>query len=416
MRITILATGSRGDVEPYVALGKGLAAAGHAVRLVTHEDFEQLVASNGIEFWRVAGRVQEVAEGMAPLLERGDFRAIMAEMGKQAKEGALRLADAGLEACRGADRILGGIGGVYSGTAIAEKLGLPFIQAYYIPYTPTAAYPSFLLPRGPIRFGTLNRLSYTLARQVMWQPMRAADSRARQEKLGMPPAPLSGPFDSPAFRGQPVLYGFSPTVIPPAPDWGAHVHVTGYWMLDASETWTPPPALAEYLAAGPRPVFVGFGSMSAQRPRETAELILAALAKAGQRGIILRGWGGLAPSDLPETVFPLDGAPFTWLFPRMAAVAHHGGAGTTAQGLRAGAPSIVIPFFGDQPFWGARVQALGAGPAPIPRKKLTADRLAAAIGQAVGDAGMRSRAAEIGARIRAEDGVARAVEIIGASH
>ncbi len=415
MRITILATGSRGDVEPYVALGKGLSEAGHAVRLVTTEDFEQLVTSNSVEFWRVEGRVQEVAEGMAPLLERGDFRAIMAEMGKQAKAGALRLADAGLEACRGADRILGGVAGIYTGTALAEKLGIPFIQAYYIPYTPTSAYPSFVLPAAPVNFGPLNRLSYTLARQVMWQPIRAADKRVREEKLGMPPAPMTGPFNSPAFRGQPVLYGFSPAVIPPAPDWGANVHVTGYWFLDRSETWTPPPALADFLAAGPPPVYVGFGSMSTQKPRETADLALAALKKAGQRGIILCGWGGMSASDLPETVFPLASAPFTWLFPRLAAVAHHGGAGTTAQGLRAGAPSIVIPFFGDQPFWGARVHALGAGPAPIPRKKLTAERLAAAIEQAVSDQAMRAKAAEIGAKIRAEDGVARAVEIIGAS-
>jgi sterol 3beta-glucosyltransferase len=415
MRITILASGSRGDVEPYVALGKGLREAGHAVRLVTHEDFEQLVVSSGIEFWPVEGRVQDVAEGMAALLERGDFRAIMREMGKQAKEGALRLADAGLEACRGADRILGGVAGIYTGAALAEKLGVPFIQAYYIPYTPTAAYPSFILPSAPVNFGPLNRLSYSVARQVMWQPVRAADNRVRQEKLDMPRAPVTGPFNSPALRGQPVLYGFSPAVIPPAPDWGKDVHVTGYWFLDRSETWSPPPALRDFLEAGPPPVYVGFGSMSSQKPRETADLILAALAQAGQRGIILSGWGGLAASDLPASVFPLESAPFTWLFPRMAAVAHHGGAGTTAQGLRAGVPSVVIPFFGDQPFWGARVHALGAGPAPIPRKKLNVARLAAAIEQAVRDQGMRSRAATIGAKIRAEDGVGRAAQLIGSS-
>jgi UDP:flavonoid glycosyltransferase YjiC (YdhE family) len=212
-----------------------------------------------------------------------------------------------------------------------------------------------------------------------------------------------------------VLYGFSHAVIPPAADWGANVHVTGYWFLDRSESWTPPPALADFLAAGPPPVYLGFGSMSTQKPRETADLVLAALSKAGQRGIILSGWGGMTASDLPGTVFPLASAPFTWLFPRMAAVAHHGGAGTTAQGLRAGVPSIVIPFFGDQPFWGARVRALGAGPAPIPRKKLTVERLAEAIEQAVSDQGMRAKAAAIGAKIRAEDGVACAAQIVGAS-
>ncbi|MCU0507581.1 MAG: glycosyltransferase [Anaerolineae bacterium] len=410
MRITILATGSRGDVEPYVALGKGFLAAGHAVRLVTHEDFESLVASNGIEYWRVEGRVQEIAEGMAGLLEEGNFRAIMAEMGRQAKTGALRLADAGVEACRGADRIVGGIAGIYTGTAIAEKLDIPFTQAYYIPYTPTRAYPSFALPKTPLSIGPVNKLSYTLARQVMWQPIRAADTRVRREKLGLPPAPMSGPFNSPVLRGEPVLYGFSPVVIPRASDWGANVHVTGYWFLNRHEEWTPPPALSDFLLAGSPPVYVGFGSMSNQKPRETAQLVIDALTRAGQRGVILGGWGGLAAGDLPRSIFALESAPFGWLFPRMAAVAHHGGAGTTAAGLAAGVPGIVIPFFGDQPFWGARVQALGAGPAPIPRKKLTVERLAAAIEQAVSDGGMRSRAAEIGAKIRAEDGVRTAVE------
>lgn len=142
------------------------------------------------------------------------------------------------------------------------------------------------------------------------------------------------------------------------------------------------------------------------------DLILSALAEAGQRGIILSGWAGLQRADVPDTMFMLDSAPFSWLFSRVAAVVHHGGAGTTSAGLRAGVPSLVIPFFGDQPFWGQRVAALGAGPDPIPRKKLTAGRLAQAIRRMVSDRGMHERAARVGERIRAEDGVARAVDVI----
>jgi UDP:flavonoid glycosyltransferase YjiC (YdhE family) len=152
--------------------------------------------------------------------------------------------------------------------------------------------------------------------------------------------------------------------------------------------------------------------MSHRKPEETADLILRAVARTGQRAIILAGWGGLAATDAPDSVFMLDGAPFSWLFPRVAAVVHHGGAGTTAAGLRAGVPSVVIPFFGDQPYWGQRVADLGVGPAPIPRQKLTAERLAQAITAAVGDPAMQQRAAELGARIRAEDGIARAVAVV----
>lgn len=170
--------------------------------------------------------------------------------------------------------------------------------------------------------------------------------------------------------------------------------------------------LAAFLEAGPPPVYIGFGSMVSSRPQETAELALQALARAGQRGVLASGWGGLHREALPEEVFLLDAAPHSWLFPRMAAVVHHGGAGTTAAGLRAGVPSILTPFFGDQPFWGRQVHKLGVGPQPIPQRQLSAANLAAAIQQAVTDTEMQQRAADLGRRIRAEDGVARAVEVL----
>lgn len=415
MHITIIASGSRGDIEPYIALGKGLQGAGHVVRLATHENFASLVTSHGVEFWPIAGNVQDVAQSaeMAGLLERGNFVAILAKMAKEAERGALAFAEGGLAACRGMDAVLAGIGGLFTAAALAEKLGLPLLQAYYIPFTPTAAYPSFIAPRLPSWLGgLLNRPSYHLARQMMWQGFRPADRIARRTVLDLPPAPFGGPRLDGRTPAAPVLYGYSPAVIPPSADWDADTHVTGYWFTDPPTDWTPPPALEEFLAAGPPPVYIGFGSMSSRRPGETATLVTRALAQAGQRAIILSGWGGLYGTNLPDSIFALDAAPFSWLFPRVAAVVHHGGAGTTAHGLRAGVPSVVIPFFGDQPFWGQRVFELGVGPAPIPFKKLTAGRLAQAIQAAVTDSTMRRAAADLGARIQAEDGVARAVAII----
>jgi UDP:flavonoid glycosyltransferase YjiC (YdhE family) len=214
------------------------------------------------------------------------------------------------------------------------------------------------------------------------------------------------------LRKSPVLYGYSPAVIPRPPDWGEDVHVTGYWFLDAVDDWTPAPELVAFLEGDPPPIYVGFGSMSSRNPEETANIVFQALAQSGQRAVVLSGWGGLQPERIPDSVFMVESVPFSWLFPRMAAVVHHGGAGTTAAGLRAGVPSLVVPFFGDQPYWGQRVADLGAGPKPIPRKRLTADRLAEAISQAVTDEAICQRAAELGARIRAEDGIARAVAII----
>jgi sterol 3beta-glucosyltransferase len=415
MQIVIIALGSRGDVQPYVALGKGLLAAGHQVRLMSHDAFEPLITAHGLEFKIARGNVQAVADSpeMQALLEKGNFLAINAYTAKAAQKAALEWAEDGLAACAGADLLIAGIGGLFMGLSLAEKLNLPLIQAYYVPLTPTSAFAGALLPKplpGALRW--LNRFSHHAVRQIMWQGSRKADDLARQQVLGLPKAPFFGPFGAAQTRGLPILYGFSPSVIAPPADWPREAQVTGYWFLEAEAAWTPPPALVDFLAAGPPPVYVGFGSMTNRKPEETAALVIAALQQTNQRAVLLSGWGGLRAGDLPDSIFMLDAAPHDWLLPRMAAVVHHGGAGTTAAGLRAGVPSIVVPFFADQPFWGHRVAQLGVGPAPIPRAQLTAERLAAAIETAVTNQSMRQRAAELGAKIRAEDGVAQAVAIV----
>ena len=337
----------------------------------------------------------------------------MSQMAKEAERGAVALVDGGLAACQDMDLVLAGIGGLFIGLALAEKFGIPLLQAYYIPFTPTRAYPSFSLPKLPSWFGgSLNRLSYHITRQIMWQSFRSADKLARQKVLGLPTAPFWGPYKAIQLQHLPVLYGYSSAVIPPPSDWDANTHVTGYWFLDPPADWTPPQALVEFLQAGHPPVYIGFESMSNRKPEATTALIVQALAQTGQRGIIQSGWSGLKTANLPDSVYMLDSCPFSWLFPRVTAVVHYGGAGTTSAGLRAGVPSVVIPFFGDQPYWGQRVLELGVGPQPIPRRKLTVERLAIAIQQATTDQTMRQRSADLGAKIRAEDGVARAVAVV----
>jgi sterol 3beta-glucosyltransferase len=414
MKIAIIASGSRGDVQPYVALGKGLQNAGHEIRFVTHQNFESFVSVHGLEFWPVGGNIQDIAQNadMRGRLEKGNFLAILAQMAKEAERGALHLAQGGLTACQGVDMLLAGMGGIYIGLAIAEKLNLPLLQAYVVPFTPTQAFPSALTPKLPT---ALNHFSHQIMRQMMWQGFRSADKIARQEVLGIPAALFWGPYNSERTQGLPILYGFSPAVIAPPTDWGEGIHVTGYWFLDSENDWNPPADLLAFLESGSPPVYIGFGSMGNRNPGETTDLVLEALKRTEQRAILLSGWGGLEKTDLPDSVFMIDSIPHAWLFPRVAAVVHHGGASTTAAGLRAGIPSVVVPFFGDQPFWGRRVADLGAGPAPIPRKKLTVSRLADAIHQAVTDNAMRQRAAGLGTIIGAEDGIAQAVEIIGQS-
>jgi UDP:flavonoid glycosyltransferase YjiC (YdhE family) len=229
--------------------------------------------------------------------------------------------------------------------------------------------------------------------------------------MGLPSMPLFASLKD-IWKGEvPVLYCFSPNVVPPATDHGENVKVCGYWFVDRPADWQPSVELMAFLEAGPAPVYIGFGSMTDRNPEALTRIALDALAASGQRGVLLSGWGGIGKENLPDTVFVIDSAPHDWLFPKMAAVVHHGGAGTTAASLRAGVPSIVVPFIADQPFWGDRVHKLGVGPAPLPRKQLTAAALADAIRTAVGNQEMRTRAAALGDCIRSENGVQVAVEL-----
>ena len=410
MRIVIIAPGTRGDVQPYIALGKGLQSAGHIIRLVSHSNFESLVASYGLEFWSFGNDVKDAVENsdMQALTEKGNFLLLLAKMAKEAQREALRFAEGGLRAAQGMEIVLSGLGGLFIGIAIAEKLDIPLVQAYVVPFSPTREMSSVLTPKLP---PVLNQISHQLTRQLMWQGFRSADTIARKKVLNIPAAPLLGPYDSKSTHNMPILYGFSPSVIPAPSDWNDQTHITGFWFVDEADDWQPPVALLDFLQAGPAPIYIGFGSMSSRAPEQTADLIIQALKLTNQRAILLSGWGGLQKANIPDSIFMIDAIPHSWLFPRVSAVVHHGGASTTAAGLKAGVPSVIIPFFGDQPFWGQRIADLGVGSKPIPRKQLTAERLANAIQEVVTNEGIRQRAAKLGKQIQTENGIESAVQI-----
>lgn len=414
MKITIFATGTQGDVQPYIALAKGLKAAGHTVRFMTNDNYQKAITAHGLEFWQARGNVQEIAESeeMKALLEKGNFLEITRKTAEEAKKASLNWAQDGMAACAGADRIVAGMGGIYLAIGLGEKLNIPVTQAYVVPFTPSAEFPAALFPQNIALGGAFNKFSHHLMRQIMWQGTRAADVAVRSQELKLPATPFGGPYHSKTLQNTPVLYGISPAVLPRPADWPSNAHMTGYWFLDAAGDWQPPEHLSAFLQSGPPPVYIGFGSMSNRDPEKTASLVLQALAQTGQRAVLMSGWGGLRADNAPSSVCVIDSAPHTWLFPRMGAVVHHGGAGTTAAGLRAGVPSVIIPFFGDQPFWGHRVEALGVGPKAIPRKQLTAQKLADAIQIAIGKTDMHKKAAELGQKIHAEDGVANAVSLL----
>ncbi len=410
--ISIVASGSRGDVQPYIALGQGLKAAGYNIRLLASENFETLAKEAGLDFCSTGENIEAIIQSdeWRKVMESGNFLSILAKMQSEMKVHAGKLAQQMPTLLEGSDLILTGMGGIGGVFAVAEMLKIPLIQAYVFPFTPTQAFPAPLVPKLPFG-GMLNRLSFHVTRQMFWQTSKASDSATRQA-FGLAKGSFWGPYASLNSRRVPALYGYSRHVLPRPNDWPDYHQVTGYWFLDASDDWTPPANLVEFLDAGDPPVYIGFGSMGSRNPEEAGAIALEALERSGQRGVLASGWGGLKPSDLPDTVHLITSIPHSWLFPQMAAVVHHGGAGTTAAGLRAGVPSILVPFMGDQPFWGKRVADLGVGSLPIPRKKLNSQRLAVAITEAVSNTTMRRQANELGQRIQAENGIANAVEFV----
>lgn len=415
MRVVILTVGTHGDVRPCVALGRGLVGAGHEVRIATHAEYEPFVREWGLDFAAVEGNPQAVFQGEIGRRLAASSRPGLAFL-RYGKRLLRPLVRTFLEDCWRASREAEAI--VYTRTAfagwqIAEKLRAPCAAVHYRPHT-VGPFLQRVFPSGPLGLGrALNHFNFHFGQQVAWQFVRPMVNRWRRETLDLPPLPFTGGARRVYRRQVPFLFAYSPAVIPKPPSWPAWYDVTGYWFLDRPEGWQPPPELLAFLADGPPPIYLGFGSMTFEDPAATTELALEALRRTGRRGIIQAGWAGLGRSDLPDDVFLIDDVPHDWLFPRVAAVVHHGGAGTTGSGLRAGVPSIIVPVFFDQPFWARRVAALGVGPPPVPQRALSADWLSASIRAAERD-DVRDRAAALGERIRAEDGVARALRTLQA--
>lgn len=424
MRINLCILGTRGDIQPAIALGLGLKNAGHAVKLVSFGDFASLVRSYGLDFCPVRADLAESTRrfSRAALFDSGAMAVRFIPEVIRAFRGMVEgLTRDFWETGQNADLIIGGPASNWMAGAAAEKLGISYIDSCVQPLAATRQFPTIFWPSQPAAFsgrglkGAFNLFTYGFVQQLTWIALRGLVNRCRVKVLGLSALRFDGNACWPQRFSQLVLAGFSELVVPRPPEWDPKIHITGFWFLD-TPNYTPPAALQAFLEAGPPPVYIGFGSMPSKDPSSLAALAVSALHMAGQRGVIHTGRGvlgqGMAGKGDTGDIFHLDSAPHDWLFPRMAAVVHHGGSGTTAAGLRAGVPSILIPAATDQLLWAQRVAALGLGPKPILRPRLNAGRLVEAIIRATRDSSLRSRTVTFGEKIRAEDGVARAVEIV----
>ncbi|QJY47724.1 glycosyltransferase [Pseudonocardia broussonetiae] len=416
MKILVVTLGTRGDVQPFVALARSARDRGHDVVLAAPERFRPLAAAHGLDLVRIDDGPLALMDGVAGAAVSGGVRAKLA-LARAMPAAFGRVLEDCATIARGighdADVVVHN-GQVIGAPHVAELLGVPCVLALTVPvYVPTREFPWPGAPLPPWLPGWANRAGYLGMRGPAVVFARVVDDWRRRD-LGLPRRrgrhdPLRRPDGVPV----PVLNAVSRHVVPPPEDWPPSVTTTGYWFLPAARPGLPA-GVEEFLAAGEPPVLVGFGSMAGADPAATTRTVLDAVRAAGLRAIVATGWGGLVAGEVPASVLVVDDVPHDVLLPRVAAVVHHGGAGTTAAVAAAGRPQVVCPFVADQPFWARRVHDLGVGPAPVPQRRMTAAALAAALRMATGDPAVAARAAALGARIREEDGTAVAVRALEA--
>ncbi|MGW0869586.1 glycosyltransferase [Streptomyces sp. NPDC002740] len=406
-----MTAGSRGDVAPFTGLGHGLVRAGHEVTLVTHARFAPLVAGSGVGFHAlpVDPRAELESERGRGLHRSTTGPGKLLRMARLARSLVGRMTDDLLTAAEASDVLLLSAPVAPLGHVIAAGLSLPSLGLYLQPVAPTREFAPPMLGGGS--WGAVgNRLAGHGVGVAVEQVFAPAVPAVRA-RLGLPAVRRSGTgLRARARRGWPVLHGFSPLVVPRPRDWRAELDITGYWWPYERETRLPA-ALREFLDAGPPPVFVGLGSATVPDPRRLSAEIVRALRRAGLRGVIQRGWAGLAADG--DDMLTVDEVPHSLLFPETAAVIHHCGAGTTAAGVRAGVPAVPVPVQFDETFWADRLVGLGVAPESVPLRRLTAQTLATALLRATRDPDFTRRANELGTRVREEDGVARVVEAVG---
>jgi sterol 3beta-glucosyltransferase len=415
MDIVFLTMGSRGDLQPSLALAKALKARGHRVRIYAGSNFSPWIESHGIEAVPSVVNSRERAESELGRALVGNSHSVIKQMlvwRKMAKLLNFAPAKKLLEDCAGCDVVISDATTETFTFTLAEILKVPHhVRLLYYPsYIPTRC--GDVMVDAPFRqrqhIGNYFYAKY-IAGPVFWRSFESTNNRFRRLQQ------LSAMNHRQYSRAQDrclTLLGYSKNIVPHPHDWPANHHTTGYWFLDEVAEWQPPPALTAFLSAGAAPVYVGFGSMMTPQVQEMAHIAIAAARNAGKRVLLAAGWAGLKTEDIAADVFQIDAAPHQWLFPRMAAVVHHGGAGTVAAALRAGVPNVIVPHFGDQEFWGWRVHTLGLGPQATHRHKLTIENLSQAISAATQDADIRSRARQISEQIKSEDGVGAACDLI----
>ncbi|WP_166355566.1 glycosyltransferase [Phytoactinopolyspora limicola] len=418
MRVLVITHGTRGDVQPFVALAQALSVAGHEPVLVMPKGFSALAEPHGVHVEAIHDAFGEF--GKDPTVRAAyeiNFRGVRGK----------RLAIEFMRRYRGSiARAFDDIAAVVDhcdadlvvhlpnipGHEVAERLGVPSVAGCLQPgWVPTDSFPNPLislpLPRA------FNRMSYVATR--LWSRAQNGSTRKwRRTALGLSSRRRRADiFRRPDGSRAIALHAFSQYLLPPSTSYPSWAHTTGFWSLPAPPDWRPPARLVNFLASGEPPIYVGFGSVAGSDPARAAQVVTKAVKQAGVRALLVKGWGGIrSAQETPDDILVLDDVPFEWLFSRVSLIVHHGGVGTIGAALASGRPQVVCPFMYEQPFTARRMHAIGVAPPPISQTELTADSLASAIREALTDRSSIYRAEEAGDLVRSERGTAVAVKIL----
>ncbi len=409
MHISIFVYGTWGDIRPHVVLGMELQKAGHEVQVIASRVYEDWVRERSLGFYPLTADVSVFTKENASMMDAG----IITQLQTAKKVLNPLFTQAGLEvleATRDSDVLITVEFGIALLFDVLKVNNLKTILINPAPLNPTVEFPCAAMPPVPSWFPFphwYNRTTSGIVRRLTWSVMSSARNTIATDHLGLPKSKFK---DLQAMLAiTPALTTVSKHLVPRPSDWGEQFQVTGY-LFDDDPDWTPPQELTDFLNAGEAPVYIGFGSMPDSKPQATTQTIIDAVQQAGKRAIILKGWAGLQADNTPETIHILNYAPHSWLFPKMSAVIHHGGSGTTASGLRAGVPTVVVPHNADQPYWGRLLKDLSVGTDSIPRKKMTVENLAEAIKTVTEDKRLRENSHILSKKIQQEDGLAEAVK------
>ncbi|MTH55282.1 glycosyltransferase [Bacillus mangrovi] len=412
MLVTMLSTGTRGDTQPFIALGIELKKIGYRVRIAASESYRDLVEGYGFEYAPMRGDVAKILE--SGVVKDADSPLKFFTSLNFKNDDLVSLMIGGQEdmhkACEGADAIVYHPGATL-GYFAAKEMGIPSILASPFPMTPTNEYPAIIF-YDRLRLGkAVNKLTHHIFEKGFWKMANMGVKKYWIQKYGKLPAGFKNPYPKQRTATHPTITSLSSGVFPVPADWPEHVHAFGYWFIEDQSDYKPSRKVEEFLKGGEPPIYIGFGSVGDKtNAAEATDMVVKALKRNGMRGIINAG-GGMEERESTKDILYVKSVPHEWLFPQLSAVVHHGGAGTTAASLRSGVPQVVIPFGNDQFAWGKRMVELGVSGGSIPRKELSADKLAEAITMTQSGV-IQDKAKELGVKVRAEKGALKSAELI----